>query len=256
MTQHIKISAGLISELADRRRHGQVGPLTSQRASSLIDAFASQQAVVTMLDSPVIGWKCGMPSAERWVLAPLLQHEFQQGDDCQIWPSASGMARVEPELCFVLKHPLPARALPYSPQDVDQAIGTVHLALELIQSRYATEAGATFLDQLADGLFNQGLWLGPAIKAPEASEFLITLTTDALGQTSTFAGKHPNLAPRLPLYWLVNFLSAHQIDLPAGQHLITGSFAGVLELPMDTPVQLQYGDLGEIALQFRPRRPW
>jgi 2-keto-4-pentenoate hydratase len=174
----------------------------------------------------------------------------------------------------VLKQPLPARVLPYSPQEIDAAIGSTHIALELIQSRYANDSGASFLDQLADGLFNQGLWLGPKIHGKETSEFELRYhvgsaqvsATNASESESTvnsaasepnnmvlLAGKHPNQAPRLPIYWLVNFLSAHQIDLAAGQMIITGSYAGVLEFPFDTPVQLHFGNLGQIDLVFSSR---
>ncbi len=278
MTQQIKLSAALVAELVDRRQHGRVGPLLSQRPDSLPAAFATQQAVASLLSSPIIGWKCGMPSSDRWVLAPLFQTELQTASTCQLWPSNNGLARVEPELCFVLKQPLPARVLPYSAHEIDAAIGSTHLALELIQSRYATDSGALFLDQLADGLFNQGLWLGPKIHEKEPSEFELSYQIDvpqakapcvndqqveSLGRDDaataersnrvTLAGKHPNQAPRLPIYWLVNFLSAHQIDLRAGQMIITGSYAGVLEFPFDTPIQLQFGSLGCIELVFGSR---
>lgn len=278
MTQQIKLSAALVAELVDRRQHGRVGPLLTQRPDSLPAAFATQQAVASLSSSPIIGWKCGMPSSERWVLAPLFDAELQTTTHCQLWPSHNGLARVEPELCFVLKQPLPARVLPYSPQEIDLAIGATHIALELIQSRYALDSGAVFLDQLADGLFNQGLWLGPKIKGEETSEFELryhvgtaqmSTSTAIEGDANTrpiansaandpskmvcLTGKHPNQAPRLPLYWLVNFLSAHQIDLTAGQMIITGSYAGVLEFPFDSPVQLHFGNLGEIELVFAAR---
>jgi 2-keto-4-pentenoate hydratase len=257
MTQQIKLSAGLIAELADRRQQGRVGPLLAQRPSNLYEAFATQQAVATLFASPVVGWKCGMPSSERWVLASLFQTELQSGKQCKIWPNANGLARVEPELCFVLKQPLPARVLPYTPEEIDQAIGSTHLALELIQSRYAVDAGAEFLDQLADGLFNQGMWLGPPIVGPELAEFTLRFVLDdkpmSDGSAVAIAAKHPNQAPRLPLYWLVNFLSSHQIDLTKGQMLITGSYAGVLEFPLQRSVSMQFGELGQCDFTFSPR---
>lgn len=272
MTQLIKLSAALIAELVERRLHGRIGQLPTQRPDTLPAAFAVQQAVASLIPSPIIGWKCGMPSSERWVLAPLYQTELQAGQYCALWPDQQAMARVEPELCFVLKRPLPARVLPYTPQEIDAAIGATHIALELIQSRYASDAGATFLDQLADGLFNQGLWLGPAIDGEEQSEFELRWTyQDGNNANSTdlnientslkdaetvmsLNGKHPNLAPRLPLYWLVNFLSAHQIDLNVGQMIITGSYAGVLEFPLNELIHLQFGSLGQADVMFCPRR--
>lgn len=262
MSPQIKISATLINELAQRRRQGRLGTLLTQRPLNLADAFATQQAVISLLGDTIVGWKCGMPSPERWVIAPLLASETTTVTSaavtqCPIWPSAQGLARVEPELCYVLQHPLPARVRPYSIEDIHLAIGSTHLALELIQTRYLPEAGAGFLDQLADGLFNQGLCLGPAIQGMELAQFPIACSiehpTEASPLVQHYEGKHPNTDPRLPLHWLVNFLSSHQIDLSAGQKLITGSYAGVLEFPLRQHITLQFGNLGQFSVEFIER---
>lgn len=262
MSQHIKISATLINELAQRRRHGRLGPLLNQHPTTLADAFASQQAVISLLGEKIVGWKCGMPSAERWVIAPIIAGELTTATSalvtqCPIWPSAQGIARVEPELCFVLQQALPSRVRPYSIEDINLAIGSTHLALELIQSRYQPDAGAGFLDQLADGLFNQGLLLGPVIAGKESAQLNIRCAiqhpSEAEPREQLYEGKHPNTDPRLPLHWLVNFLSSHQIDLEAGQMLITGSYAGVLEFPLNQQITLQFGDLGQFTVEFIAR---
>jgi len=254
--------------LATRRQHGEVASLLEERLrpQSLQDAFMLQQQVATAMAEPVAGWKCLLPTTDKIVVAPIYQSTIGRFDahasqiqQCALWPSvvpaSAGLARVEPELAFVLQQDLPPRAAPYSNAEIDTAIGATHLALELIQSRFSHDSGAAFFDQLADGLFNQGLFLGPEIQPVSGfvgSEFSLQLTFSD-GRVQGFNAVHPNHQPRAGLYWLVNFLSANHIGLLAGQAVITGSYAGVLDLPFGEDIQFQYGDWGQFRLRFVQR---
>lgn len=245
-------------QLLQRRQIGQpAGLLADQyRPLLLADALAIQQQVATQY-SAVIGWKCGLPSVDangqlKIVLGPLYQNELQQGAVCALWPSIQGLARVEPEYAYPLLKDLLPGDDELSDADVFAAIGTPYLALELIQSRYQPDAGALYPDQLADGLFNQGLWLGPVLNGPEQASFALMLKQS--DQTSVIhAARHPNDNPRAPLPWLVNFLRGQGVPLRAGQVLITGSFAGVLELPFGADIRWQFGDEPAFQLSFCPR---
>ncbi|RVU33589.1 hydratase [Rheinheimera riviphila] len=251
--------------LAERRKLGEVGPLLTDtlRPRSQADAFALQQQVAVAMAEPIAGWKCLLPTPDKIVVAPIYQSTVARFDNdtadiqqCALWPSivpaSQGLARVEPELAFVLSKDLSPRAAPYTEAEIDQAIGATHLALELIQSRFSHDSGAGFFDQLADGLFNQGLFLGPELQPTpgfDGSEFALQLTFND-GRVQNFNAVHPNQQPRAGLYWLVNFLSANNIALLAGQAVITGSYAGVLDLPFGEDMRFQYGDWGQFRLRF------
>lgn len=253
------------AELASRRLKGEAGPLLAPalRPQSVAEAVAIQQQVAIAMAEPVAGWKCLLPTPEKIVVAPIYQSTVSRQvspamalSTCALWPAttgtAAGLARIEPELAFVLKDDLPARALPYSEAEIDHAIGATHLALELIQSRFHQDSGAGYLDQLADGLFNQGLFLGPEISSPHGfigDKFDLQLRFSD-GRTQNLQAVHPNQRPRAGLYWLVNYLSANHLSLKAGQAVITGSYAGVLEVPFGEEIQFQYGDWGQFRLQF------
>jgi len=66
------------------------------------------------------------------------------------------------------------------------------------------------------------------------------------GQQQKFDAQHPNQDPLLPLYWLVNHLSQQGIGLKQGEWVITGSYAGVLQVPANTELKLQFGPFGQI----------
>ncbi len=242
-------------ELARRRLAGEQGPVlaASERPHNLADAFAIQQQVAALL-GPVIGWKCGLSSQDeqgqlKIVAAPLYQSELQQGESCRLWPSTARLARVEPEYAYPLLADLPA-AGDYGDAVVSQSFGAPRLALELIQSRYAADSGAGYFDQLADGLFNQGLWLGAAVTNEQAA---FPLHLQWATELQTRPASHPNPHPRAPLLPFVRLLHSRGISLQAGQLLITGSFAGVLELPLQQQVQWQFGGETAFSLQFVSR---
>jgi 2-keto-4-pentenoate hydratase len=68
------------------------------------------------------------------------------------------------------------------------------------------------------------------------------------GVLMTRDGKHPDGHPLRPLYWLINYLAERGEPLRAGQIVTTGSYAGVLEVPLDTPLTFKYGDFGSLSL--------
>lgn len=242
--------------LVARRRSGEQGPRLPEscRPSGLDAALAIQAAVGAQLGERVAGWKCGLPAAGNWVLAPIYAgtvHTIDTGTRCAL-QARSGQARVEPELAFILGSDLPVRAKPYSPAEVDAAIARTHLALELIDSRYSDPAGVSFAENLADGLLNSGLCIGPQVDAElarAASAMAITITM-ASGAQTRLDGSHPSGDPRAPLYWLAEFLRGKGMGLQAGQAVITGSYAGSFDLPIEEDIAIQYGELGTLTVQF------
>ncbi|ATX78034.1 MAG: hypothetical protein MUQ43_03595 [Reinekea forsetii] len=223
------------------------------RPHSLAAALAIQREVIAQQSDAVAGWKCALPSKDKLVLAPIFARTVFRGSTCTVEPE-QGRALVEPEIAFVLGADLPARAAAYTPAEIDAAVGSCHMALELVQQRYAGDAQVGFLDQLADGLLNQGLFLGPVIDRVAAYQCMtMTIRFELPEQTQSLAGVHPNELPQRPLYWLVNYLSQSGVDLSAGQAIITGTYAGLIEMPLATPIQLHYQGLGQCGLTIEAR---
>ena len=245
--------------LAQRRFHQQTGALLADplRPTSFQQAFEIQQATAKeysqLTNSKIAGWKCAQPNGDKTIIGALFDNEVQQQTALCSLASTDSKALIEPELCFTLRADLPARESTYSQAEIDDAIGSTRLALELIQSRYADPKQASFFDALADGLLNQGIWLGPEITPTtdvSYREFELTIAVEG-EQIQSLAGKHQDGHARAGLYWLVNFLSAQGIGLSQGQQVITGSYAGVITLPYDKKIHFQYGELGEFEVVFR-----
>jgi 2-keto-4-pentenoate hydratase len=128
------------------------------------------------------------------------------------------------------------------------------LVLELLDSRYADPAAVTFPELLADQVSNQGLFVGPIL--PDAfsrrlEQFPIAIE-GPVGALHRREGRHPDGHPLRPLVWLANFLAARSEvgGLKAGETVTTGSYGGALEVPVATPLSVQFGDLGRLAVEF------
>ncbi|SFH70932.1 2-keto-4-pentenoate hydratase [Collimonas sp. OK307] len=256
MTSQTHNSLPAAAILAERRRSGTQGARLppSLRPLDAAAALAVQALVSEQLGDKIVAWKCGLPVDGQPVLAPIYAGTVCSGGACAAWVRG-GQVRVEPELAFVLAQNLPARSSPYSAAEIDAAIGGTYLALELIDSRYSEPDEAGFIENLADGLLNQGLYLGPRVDAEAAhaaAELAIRISI-ATQETNQLSGRHPAVHPRAPLYWLAEFLRAAGQGLQAGQAVITGSYAGSFGLPVAQDIAIRYGDLGELAVRFSPR---
>jgi 2-keto-4-pentenoate hydratase len=244
--------------LAERRRAGEQGPRLPEacRPDSLEAAFAIQSAVIELMGERIGAWKCGLPAPQRLVAAPIHASTVHTVDEpCPVWTRA-GQVRVEPELAFILGRDLPPRDAPYTPADVDAAIARTHIALELIDTRYlpGDALEASFAEKLADGLVNQGLFLGPEVDGEQARMAgHLAITVNVGSSSSEHAGQHPNAEPRAPLYWLAEFLRSRGQGLQAGEAVITGSYAGALALPLSEAIAIQFGDLGTLSVCFGER---
>lgn len=244
------IAAGHLVMLRRAERRGDRLPLTC-RPTDLQAAFAIQRRVGTLLDAKIGGWKCALPIADKTIAAPIYASSI-----CDRLPwkvrSELGAAQVEPELAFVLGRHLPQSAAPYSLDILRSAIAHVRLALELLGCRYANPSAVDFLELFADGLFNDGLFLGPEIEAGTTRELAACeITIDAPdGRLLRHNGRHPDGDPLIPFRWLANFLAERGISLAKGQVIITGSYAGVIDLPIGKPLRIGFGEFGGFSVEL------
>lgn len=244
------------SILLERRIEGTQGdrlPLPA-RPQTIEQALAIQSEIADawcdQMDDSIGGWKCLQPSNTNIIVAPIFTRTMNSVAPVSLWAD-QGMAPIEPEIGFVMGKDLPARDQAYTPADVDAAIARTHMCLELMRCRYADKSQCEFPEMLADSLLNQGMFVGPQIdadKAKASAELLIDVTAN--GEKKTYQGKHPNAAPRAGLYWLAEFLRQRGMGLQAGQVVITGSFAGIIQVPLETDIKIEYQGLGEMTLRF------
>ena len=248
------------TELLSRRVAGTKAPRLSEqlRPINMEDALQIQSSMIDQYNekhnAKVGGWKCSLPLADdQLVVAPIFSHSIQRGDSCELFAD-NNVARLEPEIAFVLAKDLPANPEGYSDAQINEAIGSCHMALELMQERYADDSGADFYEKLADCLVNQGMFIGSEIEREKAfATANIDITVTQGEQIQTFAGKHPNAAAHSPVYWLINYMTSRGVNFKAGEAIITGSYCGVVEVEFDKPITVNYDGLGQYQVSFKAK---
>jgi len=242
------------TELLKRRKAGtKMGRLAKDISpDSSDDALQIQQQMIAKRRDQVGGWKCLQPlGKDQFIVAPIFADTIQGGAQCFLFAD-DGLALLEPEITFILGEDLPAQQKDYSEVQIDAAIASCHMALELIQHRFADDCDVPFYEKLADGLANQGLFIGPEINKSQAyAASKIEISFKQGEQHQQFIGKHPNTLPQHPVYWLINFMSKRGTDFKKGQAIITGSYAGVVKAEFDQVMQIEYKNLGKYSLEFK-----
>jgi len=239
--------------LAAARRSGRPGARLPEpiRPEEIESALKIQRRAIDLLGQEVGGWKCSLPPAPgRINCAPIVKPSIVRTSPCAIDVTGAS-ARIEPEVAFVMARDLPRRGTAaLAESDVRAAIGETRLVLEILGTRYADPASASWLEMIADCVQNQGLFLGPVLpQGPDTPLAGFPVTVRASGRTlSTHDGRHGDGHPLRPLVWLANFLAERGDPLRAGQIVTTGSYAGAIEVPLAAPLAIQFGELGTIEL--------
>lgn len=231
------------------------------RPSTRADGYAVQATLERRSAFPLFGWKIAATSVagQRHInvdgpLAGRLLREraFESGSTV---PFGQNHMRVaEGEFAFRLAADLPPRGdVPYGVDEVLNAVGSLHPAIEVPDSRYEdfTIVGAPQL--IADDACAHYFVLGAATTYDWRQ---VDLAAHAV--SGSVAGKfdHDGVGanvlgdPRVALAWLVNELSALGVPVRKGQVITTGTC--IVPLPIDPGdrVRVDFGRLGAVEARL------
>jgi 2-oxo-3-hexenedioate decarboxylase len=160
--------------------------------------------------------------------------------------SLSGLVhpRVEPEIAFTLKADL--RGTP-SADEAMAAVGSVHCAIEVIDSRY-TDFKFTLLDVIADNTSACRYILGKGYPLAGLDLGDLAMNMDVGGReqrcgTSAAILEHPALS----LARLVSMLSRRDEGLKAGQTILAGAATAAVHVAAGDRIEVQVADLGSVS---------
>jgi 2-keto-4-pentenoate hydratase len=238
-------------ELLQRRKAGTKAPRLDEscRPMNIDDALAIQTEMANI--ETVGGWKCLLPPAEGKIIAAPIFNVQKNSHIVELFEDRS-VARVEPEICFILSQNIPVKQGSYSEAEIINTIGSAHMALELMQSRYADNAEQSFYESLADCMLNQGVYVGPEIdKKTAINMHNIKIKVTQGDEIRELDGKHPNERAIDGLLWLVNYMNSRGVELKAGATIITGSFKGIVNMAFDIETTIAYESFGEYKVIFK-----
>ena len=241
------------------RRIGQLPDDVRPRTRE--EGYSIQACLEERSSKPLAGWKIAATSTAGQqhinVDGPLAgrllaEKMFESGADLPF--GANHMRVAEAEFAFRMNLDLPPRSDPYTVDDVLSAVGTLHPAIEIPDSRYEdfTIVGAPQL--IADNACAHLFVLGPA--APKDWRTVDLVEHRVLGAVVGAAareGKGANVLgdPRIALTWLANELSSHGLTLRAGQVVTTGTCLIPLPIAAGAHVVMDFGRFGIVTTTLR-----
>ncbi|MBO9535345.1 fumarylacetoacetate hydrolase family protein [Herbaspirillum sp.] len=204
--------------------------------------------------APLAGWKIGAtgPGGQRLLnvdapLAGRLLAERVHRNGATVSLGDSLMKVIEVEIAFRMRKSLPPRDTPYSREEVLDAVGSVHPAIEIPDTRYDNfkQVGAAQL--IADNTCADQFVLGAPATVDWRSLDLAALKTFGRidgGEQRDGSGAEVLGDPRIALTWLANELSRYGMTLAEGQIVASGST--IVPMPVRAGQRI-LGDLGPLG---------
>ncbi|OYO14989.1 2-oxopent-4-enoate hydratase [Enemella evansiae] len=157
--------------------------------------------------------------------------------------------KVEPEFAFVLRKDLQGPGVTLA--DAVDAIDTVHMAIEIIDSRVA-DWNIKLVDTVADNAsYGAIAWSEEALRLDKDDLPIVQCTISVDGETKgSGTGADVMGHPAAPLQWLANTLGEHGVGLSAGQVILPGSFCAAVAVQAGNSVTADYGQLGSFTINF------
>lgn len=235
-------------------RHDPAQPLADLppdlRPADRAAAYAIQRKVAETFSS-IGGWKVSpfLPDGTPFC-GPLPGAGIMAGP-ASLASAAFTLRGVEAELAVRLGRDLPPRAVPYTREEIADAIAALYPAIEVLQSRYAEPTAVSPLSGLADtqshGAFVHGApvagWRGVDVTA----ESVVQYVDGAVN--ATLAG-HPGGDLLGQVVWLANEGSVWAGGLRAGQFVTCGSWTGANRVGPAARVRVVFATAGEVELAF------
>ncbi len=256
MTNTPKYATDLLWDTAQR---GDLIDALPAPPATRVDAYALQAGYEAHSGHPRYGWKIAATSAagqahiniDGPIAGRLLaEHIFAPGAEISL--TNNRMLVCEPEFAFRFGVALPGGQT-YTREAVMNAVATMHLSLEIPDSRFSdfTAVGAPSL--IADNACARELIVGPPVAAEWRNVYLsahaVTATVDNKYQRAG-SGAAVLGDPRDALTWLVNEVTAIGVDIQPGELVTTGTCMTPLEITPGDHITADYGAFGSISAAF------
>jgi 2-keto-4-pentenoate hydratase len=224
--------------------------------------YAIQAEIARLSGQPVAGWKIAATSAagQRHIgvdgpLAGRLLSGRLVDPGAVIDLEGSSMRVAEAEFAFRMAAPLPPRGSPYTIDEVAAATASLHLAIEVPDSRFRDVSSVGAPQLVADNACAWWAAIGPAVEADWRARDLDAHDVAAYrnGRPAA-AGRGANVGgPLRALTWLANEVAACAGGLRPGDLVITGTCVPPVPIARGDRLLMDFGDLGRIELGFAPQ---
>jgi 2-keto-4-pentenoate hydratase len=229
------------------------------RPRDRIEAYAIQAEIERTSRGKLFGWKIAATSeaGQKHInvagpMAGRILPEMVVADGGVASMHGNGMRVAEPEFAFRMARDLPPRSSPYTVSEVLDAVGNLHPAIEIPDSRFADFVTAGEAQLIADDACAHLFVLGAPTPADWRARDLIeerpAITLG--GKVHIGHGKNVLGDPRVALTWLANELRGLGLTLRAGEVVTTGTCHPPLPIQAGDLVAADFGVLGHVSVGF------
>ena len=224
------------------------------------EGYAIQAVLEDLSKRPLFGWKIAATSKAGQehigVSGPiagriLAERAFEDGVDLVFGENRMRVA--EPEFAFRFATALKPRRKEYTLEDVLGAVGSLHPAIEIPDSRFENFATVGEAQLIADNACAHEFILGPAAetdwRAIDLSQHKATIEAVG-GAVHDGIGANVLGDPRDALLWLVQEVTGLGLTIEAGQVVTTGTCAEPLDIEPGDEVIADFGALGDVNVSF------
>jgi 2-keto-4-pentenoate hydratase len=228
------------------------------RPSDRAEGYSVQSDIVRLSGQPIVGWKIAATSVAGQkhigvdgplASALLADRLFETGAMVSLDDNIMNVA--EAEFAFRFQNALPRRADAYTMPEVLAAIGSLHPAIEIPDSRYNAFAGIGAPQLIADSACACWFVLGPPASVDWRSRDLATHPVSAYRNgTLAATGSGANVLgdPRTALLWIANELRTFGEGLRGGQFVTTGTCIVPIAIAAGDKVRADFGEFGSVEV--------
>jgi 2-keto-4-pentenoate hydratase len=219
------------------------------KPTSIDEAHAIQDEVSHQLGKLIAGFKAMAPANGEPTRGVIYGGTIFPSP-CKLPAAKVPQCGVEGEVAFIFRRDLPARAQPYTRNEVASVVDACAV-IEVVHSRFAQKAPVSNLEKLADSISNGALvhdvpqsdW-----RDLQLGKLKVTLKVNGKSRIDQIGG-HPTGDPLGIAVVLAN-LWRDKGGVRAGQFVTCGSFTGLIFLKPGDICSVRFEDLGAAEVTF------
>jgi 2-keto-4-pentenoate hydratase len=236
--------------LTARRTTKPIDDLPAElRPRTLEEAYFVQDVLLEVLGKAG-GWKVGASSPDATPLYAPMPFILVQGG--RVTAQYRRLRGVEAEIAFLMGKDLPPRDLPYTREEVVDAIASCHPAIEVLESALLNPDTADRMTAIADLQSNGGFIAGDAVPGWQTFDFAsLGAQMNVDGFVRVTGGRNSAGSDMVRLvHWLANEAQPRTGGLQAGQWITTGSWTGKILADRGSTAMARFPGFGEVTVHF------
>jgi len=223
-------------------------------------AYDVQNQLSELIDSPALGWKVGATSpasqeklgVKTPICGPVFERTILQSGDKVDLSYFHHQPGLESEFAFTIGLTVRPGGPAMTAATAREMVSSVHVAIELVCSRFEENFEADPALLVADGALHAALILGPGSKPEKVADLSShQLRTQINGEDIGIGNGAEVLGnPYESLAWLCNHLNKRGLTLPSGSVVTTGAATGLHLTGTNQEIATDGGTLGSATLNL------